>query len=88
MVTVHGSSGLKAALVATGTRDVYFQPAPAGMRWDACASEALVEAAGGTCSALDGARIDYASGELINSRGLLATNGLLHEKVIEALRAD
>lgn len=85
-VAVHGSSGLKAALVAVGTHDVYFQPAPAGMRWDACASEALVEAAGGACSALDGGRIDYASSELVNSHGLLATNGLLHDKVIEALR--
>ena len=85
--TVHGSSGLKAALVAVGMHDVYFQPAPAGMRWDACASDALVEAAGGACSATDGTRIDYASGELVNSGGLLATNGRLHQQVIEAIRS-
>jgi 3'(2'), 5'-bisphosphate nucleotidase len=84
---VCGSSGLKAALVAVGVHDVYFQPAPAGMRWDACASEALVDAAGGACSAIDGGRIDYASGELVNSGGLLATNGRLHQKVVEALRS-
>jgi 3'(2'), 5'-bisphosphate nucleotidase len=83
--TMHGSSGLKAALVATGTHDIYVQPGPAGMRWDACASEALVEAAGGACSAIDGARIDYRASELVNSKGLLATNGRLHQKVIEAI---
>lgn len=85
--TVHGSSGLKAALIATGAHDIYYQPAPAGMRWDACASEALVEAAGGICSALDGAAIDYACGELVNSGGLLATNRHLYRKVIEAIRS-
>ena len=35
------------ALVATGEADVYLQPGEAGMRWDACATEALVRAAGG-----------------------------------------
>lgn len=83
--TVHGSSGLKAALVATGTHDIYVQPGPAGMRWDACASEALVEAAGGACTAIDGTRIDYRASELVNSNGLLATNGRLHRMVIEAI---
>ena len=43
----HGSAGLKGALVATGAHDVYVQPGRAGMRWDACATEALVRAAGG-----------------------------------------
>ncbi|MCL2450231.1 MAG: 3'(2'),5'-bisphosphate nucleotidase CysQ, partial [Polyangiaceae bacterium] len=82
----HGSSGLKAVLVATGAADLYPQPAPAGMRWDACAGEALVRAAGGECTEIDGRPFEYASGELANARGFLATNGRLHAAAVEALR--
>jgi 3'(2'), 5'-bisphosphate nucleotidase len=81
-----GSSGLKGVLVATGVHDVYLQPGNAGMRWDACATEALVCAAGGACTDADGAPFDYAGGELVNARGLVATNGLLHDGIIARLR--
>jgi 3'(2'), 5'-bisphosphate nucleotidase len=87
-VVVYGSSGLKALLVALGEHDIYVQPGPAGMRWDACASEALVAAAGGACTDADGRPFEYASGELTNTRGLVATNGRLHEAVIDAIRAQ
>jgi len=84
-VVRHGSSGLKGALVAVGVRDAYLQPGRAGMRWDACATEALVEAAGGRCTDADGQPIDYRSEDLVNSRGLVATNGHLHDAVLQAL---
>jgi 3'(2'), 5'-bisphosphate nucleotidase len=80
-----GSSGYKGALVATGECDVYLQPGNAGMRWDACATEALVRAAGGECTEVDGAPFDYATPELLNARGLVATNGLVHAELIAAL---
>ncbi len=80
-----GSSGLKAAVVATGEHDVYLQTGRAGMRWDACSSDALVRAAGGRFTDTGGDAIAYATPELVNGRGLLATNGPLHERVMEAL---
>jgi 3'(2'), 5'-bisphosphate nucleotidase len=85
-VVPHGSSGLKGVLVANGVYDVYVQPGNAGMRWDACATEALVRAAGGACTQEDGSTFDYADGELHNRRGLIATNGRLHQAVVEAIR--
>jgi 3'(2'), 5'-bisphosphate nucleotidase len=84
---VYGSSGLKAVLVAKGAHDIYLQPGPAGMRWDACASEALVVAAGGQCTDADGSAFDYRTRDLSNARGLVATNGRLHSATIDALRA-
>jgi 3'(2'), 5'-bisphosphate nucleotidase len=81
-----GSAGLKGVYVATGVHDVYMQPGNAGMRWDACATEALVAAAGGACTEDDGTPFDYAGGDLVNARGLVATNGLLHAGVLAALR--
>jgi 3'-phosphoadenosine 5'-phosphosulfate (PAPS) 3'-phosphatase len=85
--TAHGSSGLKAALVAAGTHDAYVQSGPAGMRWDACSSEALVLAAGGSFTDCDGAALDYKAPDIVNTRGLVATNGRIHGAVIDALRA-
>jgi 3'(2'), 5'-bisphosphate nucleotidase len=84
--TAHGSSGLKGVLVATGVHDVYLHPGRAGMRWDACATDALVCAAGGAFSDAAGALIDYAAEDLVNARGLVATNGRLHQAVVDALR--
>ena len=81
----HGSSGLKGVLVATGEADVYLQPGKAGMRWDACATEALVVAAGGAMTDADGALLDYRAPSLENARGMVATNGRLQAAVIDAL---
>jgi 3'(2'), 5'-bisphosphate nucleotidase len=81
-----GSSGWKGALVATGAHDVYLQPGNAGMRWDACATDALVRAAGGECTEVAGESFDYADGEMLNARGLVATNGLLHAELLAVLR--
>jgi 3'(2'), 5'-bisphosphate nucleotidase len=80
----HGSAGLKGALVALGEADVYAQPGQAGMRWDACATDALVRAAGGQLTDLRGVALDYKNGEIANERGLLATNGKLQHAVVEA----
>ena len=82
----HGSSGLKGALVSTADADIYLQPGAAGMRWDACATDALVHAAGGKLTQADGTSFDYASGEVENRRGMVATNGLLHDAVLQALK--
>ena len=81
----HGSSGLKGVLVATGDADVYLQPGHAGMRWDACATDALVRAAGGALTEAGGAPFDYKSDEIANVRGMLGSNGKLHPAVVEAL---
>jgi 3'(2'), 5'-bisphosphate nucleotidase len=84
----HGSSGLKGALVATGEHDIYVQPGRAGMRWDACATEALVRAAGGECTDEEGKPFEYTSGDLVNRRGLVATNGTVHRLVLDAMRRE
>ena len=74
-----GSAGLKGALVAEGDVDAYLAVGVAGKHWDACAMDALVSAAGGHVSDLRGEPLDYRSGELELSHGLLAANPLLHE---------
>jgi len=85
-VTARGSAGLKAAEIAAGRADVYLQPGHAGKRWDTCAPEAIVEAAGGRCTDASGELIDYSGPELANVRGFVATNGKLHDAVLARAR--
>ena len=54
-----GSAGLKAAHVADGRADVYLQPGRAGKRWDCCAPEAIVVAAGGVFTDAHGEAFGY-----------------------------
>jgi 3'(2'), 5'-bisphosphate nucleotidase len=84
-VTV-GSVGLKVARVVTGQADIYVHPTRGAKKWDACAPSAILEAAGGKFTDIDGRAIDYRAPELDLTRGIIATNGLLHERVVEASR--
>lgn len=83
-----GSAGLKAAAVASGEADAYIAPNRAGKRWDACAPDAIVTAAGGCFTDQNGAPISYRAPSLVNDRGLVATNHHLHRAVIERLTAE
>ncbi|MBX3183070.1 MAG: 3'(2'),5'-bisphosphate nucleotidase CysQ [Polyangiaceae bacterium] len=84
-VSALGSAGLKGAEVARGLAEAYASPGTAGKRWDACAVDALVTAAGGQVSDAFGDPIDYRGASLTNSRGLVATNGELHRALLERL---
>ncbi len=84
-IIIRGSAGLKGAEVARGAAEAYVAPGYAGKRWDACASEALVVAAGGRVSDVQGRLIDYRAATLSNDSGMLASNGAVHDAVIERL---
>ncbi|MEN1682109.1 MAG: 3'(2'),5'-bisphosphate nucleotidase [Planctomycetota bacterium] len=55
--------------------------------WDQAAGSIVIEEAGGRVSDLDGKPLDFAQGRtLANNRGVLATNGHLHEAALAALK--
>jgi len=76
-----GSVGVKLCLIALGVRDLYVNPAAKTKAWDTCAPEAILVAAGGRLTDLFGTPIDYV-GALNHPRGLVASNGLVHDAVI------
>ena len=54
--------------------------------WDQAAGSLVLEEAGGRISDLSGKPLDFSVGrKLINNRGVLATNGLLHDAALKAL---
>jgi len=77
-----GSAGLKGTLVAAAEVEAYVAPGYAGKRWDACATDALVSAAGGKLTDTHGDPIDYRAPSLSNDRGLIASNGRVHDALI------
>jgi 3'(2'), 5'-bisphosphate nucleotidase len=81
-----GSAGLKGAEVAQGTADAYVDTGAGTKRWDACAIDALVTAAGGRVTDTRGAPIDYRGPDLANRQGVLVTNGLVHDAILARLR--
>ncbi len=81
-----GSVGLKVARVVTGEADLYVHPTRGAKKWDACAPSAILHAAGGRFTDLDGDDIDYRETELSLERGIAVTNDALHDAVIAASR--
>lgn len=78
------SVGVKLCLIAAATRDLYVNPVAKTKAWDTCAPEAILARAGGRLTDLFGAPIDY-RGELAHRRGLVASNGLMHDEVVAKL---
>jgi myo-inositol-1(or 4)-monophosphatase len=74
-----GSAALDLCLVADGTYDGYWERKL--KCWDLAAGAAIVRSAGGRVSTFDGNEDDVTSGHVV------ATNGAIHEALLEALRA-
>ncbi|MFZ5895275.1 MAG: 3'(2'),5'-bisphosphate nucleotidase CysQ family protein [Myxococcota bacterium] len=84
-IVQQGSAGLKGARVAEAAADAYVAPFHAGQRWDICACDALVSAAGGRVTDAYGAPIDYRAASLAQDTGVVVSNGLIHDALLEKL---
>jgi len=86
-------SQAKYAVLAAGEGDLLVRllsPSRPNYRekiWDQAAGSRVVEEAGGRVTDLDGRPLDFAAGRtLAENRGVLATNGHVHEAALSALR--
>jgi 3'(2'), 5'-bisphosphate nucleotidase len=80
-----GSVGLKIGLVSDAVRDLYIYTGGRTKIWDTCGPEAILRAAGGKMTDVDGAPLVYDREDLYNRRGIVASNGPLHDFVIRTL---
>jgi 3'(2'), 5'-bisphosphate nucleotidase len=80
-----GSVGLKIGLVAENARDLYVYAGGRTKVWDTCGPEALLISAGGRMSDIDGTPLAYDRPDLYNRRGIVASNGPLHDFVIKTI---
>jgi 3'(2'), 5'-bisphosphate nucleotidase len=81
-----GSVGIKVGLIVEQQCDLYVHLSPRTKQWDSCAPQVILTEAGGRFSDLFGKPITYNSPEVQHRNGLVATNGVAHEQVIETLR--
>lgn len=86
-------SQVKYAILAAGKGDLMLrlispaQPDYHEKIWDQAAGSLILEEAGGQISDLQGRALDFTTGrELLNNRGILASNSSLHNAALEALR--
>jgi HAL2 family 3'(2'),5'-bisphosphate nucleotidase len=85
-------SQVKYGIVAAGAAEIYLRipnPATPDYRekiWDHAAGSLIVEQAGGRVSDIDGQKLDFSAGmTLRNNRGILATNGMIHRRVLDII---
>lgn len=85
-------SQAKYAAVALGQAGLYLRlPVKKGYRekiWDHAAGLAVIQAAGGRVTDLNGNELDFSKGETLETnRGVIASNGTLHHAALAALDA-
>ncbi|MCK6587342.1 MAG: inositol monophosphatase [Polyangiaceae bacterium] len=73
-----GSAAIDLSMVADGTYDGYWERRLHA--WDIVAAGAVLLAAGGRITSLDGAQPDYHVGNIV------ATNGLIHDELLRAIK--
>ncbi len=85
-------SQVKYGIVASGIADIYLRipnPATPDYRekiWDHAAGSLIVEEAGGRVSDIEGKKLVFSAGKTLqNNRGILATNGTVHDQVLEII---
>jgi 3'(2'), 5'-bisphosphate nucleotidase len=82
------SAGIKLAQVARGEADLYLGDYLTLRDWDVAAGHVLVTGSGGRVTDVDGGPVVYdGSGGSLRGRGLVASNGGVHEAALEAIAA-
>jgi 3'(2'), 5'-bisphosphate nucleotidase len=87
-------SSAKYGVIAMGQADLYVRirvPQASSYReniWDHAAGEIIIKEAGGQLTDLDGKPLDYRYGHKYEqNRGILATNGVIHDRVLAQIKA-
>lgn len=84
-VLAMGSVGVKCGALLEGAADLYVHASRVSSRWDSCAPEAVVRAAGGAFTDMAGQRYRYDGSELQNLRGIVACSPAVLERVLPVI---
>lgn len=80
-----GSIGIKLGLIARKRNDGYITFTTKTCEWDTCAPEIILEEAGGKVTDLKGNNLTYNNEEVKNLNGIVASNGFIHNQIIESI---
>lgn len=79
-----GSIGLKVGIICEGHAHLYLDMSGRTSLWDTCAPAALLHEAGGRMTDLKGMQLRYDTPELRHLNGIIASNGTIHDRIVEA----
>ncbi|HEY6802113.1 MAG TPA: 3'(2'),5'-bisphosphate nucleotidase CysQ [Pyrinomonadaceae bacterium] len=80
-----GSVGIKIGLLVEQQCDVYIHLSSRTKQWDTCAPQIILTEAGGKLTDLFGGPLNYNVAEIQNKNGLVASNGVAHDQIIDTL---
>lgn len=76
-------SSLKVGKISSGEAEVYITTTNKMKEWDSAASYCIVIEAGGKMTDMFGNEITYNNEDVFHKNGILVTNGLVHNKIVE-----
>ena len=79
-------SSLKVGKISSGEADVYLTTTDKMKEWDTCASYCIISEAGGKMTDMKGNDMSYNNGIVNHKDGILVTNGLVHEKIVNEFK--
>lgn len=79
-------SSLKVGKISSGSADVYLTTTNKMKEWDTCASYCIISEAGGKMTDMFGNDISYNNKFVVHQNGILVTNGLVHEKIVNEFK--
>ena len=79
-------SSLKVGKISSGEAEAYITTTNKMKEWDSAASYCIISEAGGKMTDMLGNDITYNNKNVFHQNGILVTNGLVHDKIIEEFK--
>ncbi len=79
-------SSLKVGKISSGEAEAYITTTNKMKEWDSAASYCIIVEAGGRMTDMLGNDITYNNKDVYHQNGILATNGLVHDKIVEEFK--
>ena len=79
-------SSLKVGKISSGEAEAYITTTNKMKEWDSAASYCIISEAGGRMTDMLGNDITYNNEDVFHQNGILVTNGLIHNKIVEEFK--
>jgi 3'(2'), 5'-bisphosphate nucleotidase len=79
-----GSVGLKVGMLCEGRAHLYVHTGSRTHLWDTCGPDAILTESGGKLTDIFNARLNYGGRDDRNPNGIVASNGIVHDRAIRA----
>jgi len=83
-VIAAGGVGLKVSMICEGRAHLYIHAGSGTCQWDSCAPEIILHEARGRMTDIRNRPLEYNTAAPQNVRGILASNGVLHNRALAA----